>query len=45
MYNIDELQVRLLSELREIAEELGLKNYKKLNKQDIQNTGSAGCFT
>ncbi|WPP48240.1 transcription termination factor Rho [Catalinimonas niigatensis] len=35
MYNIDELQVRLLSELREIAEELGLKNYKKLNKQDL----------
>jgi transcription termination factor Rho len=35
MYNIDELQVRLLSELREIAEELDLKNYKKLNKQDL----------
>ncbi|MEK6476124.1 transcription termination factor Rho [Catalinimonas sp. 4WD22] len=35
MYNIDELQVRLLSELREIAEELNLKNYKKLNKQDL----------
>jgi len=35
MYNIDELQVRLLSELREIAEELDLKNYKRLNKQDL----------
>jgi len=35
MYNIDELEVRLLSELREIAEELDLKNYKKLNKRDL----------
>ena len=35
MYTIDELQVRLLSELREIAEELSLKNYKKLNKTDL----------
>ena len=35
MYTIDELQVRLLSELREIAEELDLKNYKKLNKTDL----------
>ena len=35
MYTIDELQVRLLSELREIAEELDLKNYKKLNKADL----------
>ena len=35
MYTIDELQVRLLSELREIAEELELKNYKKLNKTDL----------
>jgi transcription termination factor Rho len=35
MYTIDELQVRLLSELRDIAEELDLKNYKKLNKADL----------
>ena len=35
MYTIDELQVRLLSELREIAEELDLKNYKKFNKADL----------
>lgn len=35
MYNIEELNVRLLSELKEIAEELGLKNFKKLSKQDL----------
>ena len=35
MYTIDELQVQLLSELREIAEELELKNYKKLNKKEL----------
>ncbi len=35
MYNIEELQVRLLSELREIAEELNVKNYKKYNKKDL----------
>lgn len=35
MYTIEELNVRLLSELKEIAEELGLKNYKKLSKQDL----------
>jgi transcription termination factor Rho len=35
MYTIDELQARLLSELREIAEQLDLKNYKKLNKADL----------
>ena len=35
MYNIDELNVRLLSELKEIAEELGVKNYKKLAKKDL----------
>ncbi|MDH5397510.1 MAG: transcription termination factor Rho [Cyclobacteriaceae bacterium] len=35
MYTIDELQVRLLSELKEIAEELGVNNYKKLAKQDL----------
>ncbi len=35
MYTIDELQVILLSELREIAEQIDLKNYKKLNKADL----------
>ena len=35
MYNIDELNVRLLSELKEIAEELGVKNFKKLPKKDL----------
>ncbi|MBL6446817.1 transcription termination factor Rho [Fulvivirga sp. 29W222] len=35
MYTIEELNVRLLSELKEIAEELGLKNYKKLAKQEL----------
>lgn len=35
MYTIEELNVRLLSELKEIAEELGVDNYKKLNKQEL----------
>src|SRR5688572_17002559 len=35
MYTIDDLNVRLLSELKDIAEELGVKNAKKLSKQDI----------
>ena len=35
MYNIEELNVQLLSELKEIAEGLGLKNFKKLGKQDL----------
>ena len=35
MYNIEELKVRLLSELKEIAEELGVKNYKTLKKDDL----------
>lgn len=35
MYTIEELNVRLLSELKEIAEELSLKNYKKLSKQEL----------
>jgi transcription termination factor Rho len=35
MYNIEELNLRLLSELREIAEELGVKNYKKLAKKEL----------
>ena len=35
MYNIDDLNIRLLSELRDIAEGLGMKNYKKLPKKDL----------
>ena len=35
MYTIEELNLRLLSELKEIAEELGVKKYKSLPKQDL----------
>jgi len=35
MYTIDDLNVKLLSELKEIAEELGIKNFKKLAKKDL----------
>ncbi len=35
MYTIDDLNVRLLSELKEIAEDMGVKNAKKLAKQDL----------
>ena len=35
MYNIEELKLYLLSELREIAEQLGVKNHKKLPKQEL----------
>src|SRR5690349_17324642 len=35
MYTIDDLNVRLLSELKEIAEGMGVKNAKKLSKQDL----------
>ncbi|GGE95627.1 transcription termination factor Rho [Hymenobacter cavernae] len=35
MYNIEELKDRLLSELKEIAEELNVGNFKKLSKQDL----------
>ncbi|ACE05704.1 hypothetical protein Aasi_0264 [Candidatus Amoebophilus asiaticus 5a2] len=35
MYNIDELDALLLSELRDIAETLKIKNYKKLDKQGL----------
>jgi len=35
MYTIDDLNVRLLSELKEIAEQMGVKNAKKLAKQDL----------
>jgi transcription termination factor Rho len=35
MYTIDDLNVRLLSELKDIAEGMGIKNAKKLSKQDL----------
>ena len=35
MYTIDYLNVRLLSELKDIAEGMGVKNAKKLSKQDL----------
>lgn len=35
MYTIDELKDRLLSELKEIAENLQVGNFKKLSKQDL----------
>jgi len=35
MYTIQELNVQLLSELKEIAEKLGLSNYKKLPKKEL----------
>jgi transcription termination factor Rho len=35
MYNIEELKDRLLSELKEIAERLGVTNFNRLSKQDL----------
>ncbi|TYZ06767.1 transcription termination factor Rho [Hymenobacter lutimineralis] len=35
MYTIDELKDRLLSELKEVAEQLQVGNFKKLSKQDL----------
>ncbi len=35
MYTLDDLSVMLLSELRDIAEQLGIKNAKKTAKQDL----------
>jgi transcription termination factor Rho len=35
MYTIDDLNVRLLSELKEIADGMGVKNAKKLGKQEL----------
>ncbi len=37
MHTIDDLNLRLLSELKDIAEQLGVKNAKKLTKQDLVN--------
>ncbi len=35
MYTLDDLSVKLLSELRELAEEMGIKNAKKTPKKDL----------
>src|SRR5690554_4484137 len=35
MYNIEELEERLLSELKDIAEKLSINNYKKLQKKEL----------
>ncbi len=35
MYTIDDLNLKLLSELKEIAEGMGVKNAKKLSKEEI----------
>lgn len=35
MYSIDALEMKLLSELKEIAEQLDLKKYKKLSKPEL----------
>ncbi|TAH24110.1 MAG: transcription termination factor Rho [Cytophagales bacterium] len=35
MYNIEDLEVRLLSELKEIAEKMGITEYKKLQKNEL----------
>lgn len=35
MYNIEELNLKLISELREIAEKLEVKNFKKLSKEEL----------
>lgn len=35
MYNIEELKDRLLSELKEIAEGLGVTSFNRLSKQDL----------
>jgi transcription termination factor Rho len=35
MYTIDDLNVKLLSELKDLAEQMGVKNAKKLSKEDL----------
>jgi transcription termination factor Rho len=39
MYTIDDLDVKLLSELKEIAEGMGVKNARKLAKQELVYKG------
>ncbi|MFT6882758.1 MAG: transcription termination factor Rho, partial [Marinoscillum sp.] len=35
MYTLDDLSVKLISELRDLAEELGVKNAKKIAKKEL----------
>ncbi|RYY12900.1 MAG: transcription termination factor Rho, partial [Cytophagaceae bacterium] len=35
MYTLNELKDRLLSDLKEIAEQLNVGNFKRLSKQDL----------
>ena len=35
MYTLDDLSVRLLSELRSIADDLDIKGFKKIPKKDL----------
>src|ERR1700753_3145425 len=35
MYTIDDLNVKLLSELKDIADQMGIKNARKLGKQEL----------
>lgn len=35
MYNIEELNLKILSELKVIAEQLGVKDFKKLSKNEL----------
>ena len=35
MYNINQLQDKLINELKEIAQQLGVRNYQKLKKDDL----------
>ncbi|MDX2189615.1 MAG: transcription termination factor Rho [Bacteroidota bacterium] len=35
MYNIEELNLKLISELKEIAEKLDVKNFKKFSKEEL----------
>ncbi|MEJ7665461.1 MAG: Rho termination factor N-terminal domain-containing protein [Hymenobacter sp.] len=35
MYTLNELKDRLLSELKEVAEQLNVGNFKRLSKQDL----------
>jgi transcription termination factor Rho len=45
MLDISQLNYMLVPELRELADQLGLKGYKRLNKQELiyKNPRSSGC--
>ena len=45
MYTLDDLSVRLLSELRDIAEGLGIKNAKKTAKKSAVKASSNGKYS